>query len=154
MQADEQPAAESGRAGAEGRVPRAWLPIALGVVAGLAICATGAFVQIHFHPPIPDPAPTARAICADLSSQRFDSLYGLLTPNLQTQGTQAQFVASQRELDRLLGPVHACQVSGASVRGASADVTLTLQRTEAVTAHVALVQTSGNWRISNYGQTV
>src|SRR5512143_1080980 len=115
MQADERQAMESNAPDARRQAPRAWLPIALGVVAGLAICATGAFVQIHFHPPIPDPAPTARAICAALSSQRFDSLYGLLTPNLQTQGTQAQFVASQRELDRLLGPVRACQVSGASV---------------------------------------
>jgi hypothetical protein len=154
MQPAEQWAEESMTPGAGRRAPRAWLPIALGIVAGLAICVVVALALRFANQPAPDPAPTARAICSDLSSQRYKSLYDLLTPNLQMQGTLSQFVASQRELDRLLGPVRACQVSGASASGASADVILTLQRTRATTAHAALSQTSGGWRIASYDQTV
>ncbi len=147
-------AIESSAQEARRQAPRGWLPIALGGVAGIAVCALGAVALLLLRQPTPDPAPAARAICADLTTQRYDSLYEMLTPELQTQGTQAQFVASQRELDRLLGPVRTCKVSEASASGASAAATLALQRTHAATAHVALAQTSAGWRLASYDQTL
>ncbi len=46
------------------------LPILLGVVAGLALCALVYFGLTLTAQPTPSPAPTTRAICADLTSQR------------------------------------------------------------------------------------
>lgn len=133
---------------------RRWAPIALGIMAGLALCGLGYLTITLFNQPTPDVAPTARAICADLTAQRYDSLYSLLSSDLQAQGTPAQFVASQRELDRLLGPVHACSVSATSVGGGAGELTLAMQRERAIVAHVSLTQTSRNWRIASYDQTV
>lgn len=147
-------AAETARLGAAPGSPRRWLPIALGIATGLALCAL-AYLALNFiNQPAPDPTPTARAICADLTTQRYDSLYSLLSPDLQAQGSEAQFSASQRELDRLLGPAHTCVASSSSASGATMDITLTVQRTQAAAAHVALVQVSGGWRIASYDQTV
>lgn len=149
--------AESGgrRAVAGGR-PRSALPILLGVAAGLAICALAYFALTLRAGPTPDPTPTARAICADLTTQKYDSLYTLLSPDLQSQGTEAQFVASQRELDSLLGPTRTCQAAVMANTGSQATIALTLQRgqTAAKSAQVALAEAQGNWRITSYDQTV
>ncbi len=141
------------RGAAPGR-SRRWLPIAAGIAAGLALCALAYLVLNFINPPAPDPTPTARAICADLTAQRYDSLYSLLSPSLQAQGTETQFSASQRQLDHLLGPARACSVSGTSANGDVAGVTLTLQRANAAVARVSLAQQSGKWRIASYDQTV
>ncbi len=151
-----RPAAESVlRRVATGRA-RGGLPILLGAAAGLALCALVFFVLTLAAKPTPDPAPTARTVCADLSSQRYDALYTLLSPGLQGQGTEAQFVASQRELDRLLGNVRACEASVAANSNGAAAITLTLQRgqTAAASAHLALTQTQGEWRIASYDQNI
>jgi hypothetical protein len=142
------------------RGSRGGLPILLGVAAGLALCALAYFALTFAAPQAtlaPDPAPTARAICADLSGQHYDTLYALLTPDLQRQGTEAQFAASQRELDSLLGAVHGCQASVTTNGGGAAAITLRLQRgqTPAAGAHLALAQTQGGaWRIASYDQNV
>jgi hypothetical protein len=125
-----------------------------GIFAGLALCAL-AFVALRLtNAPAPNPSPVAHAICADLTSQRYGALYTLLSPDLQGQGTEAQFAASQRELDRLVGVVHGCQASVGSVDGGVASVTLTLQRgtSASITAPLALTQSQGAWRISSYDQ--
>lgn len=143
------------RTAAGGR-PRSVLPILLGVVAGLAICALAYFALTLRAGPTPDPAPTARAICADLTAQKYDSLYALLSPDLQGQGTEAQFAASQRELDSLLGPTRTCQAAVMSNTGSQATIALTLQRgqTAAKGAQVGLTEAQGSWRIISYDQTV
>lgn len=143
---------------AQGRrmAPRA-LPILLGVGAGLALCALVYFALTFFNGPTPsDPAPTARAICADLTSKSYGPLYGLLATDLQRQGTQTQFVASQRELDSLLGPVHTCAATVNATSGASASVTLTLQRGQATPASAPLSLTfaQGTWRVTAYDQNI
>lgn len=152
---------ESGQLGADSpqqRVTaarmRGGLPILLGVAAGLALCAVVYLVMTLTAGPAPDPAPTARAICADLTSQRYDNLYTLLSPDLQRQGTEAQFTASQRELDRLLGPTKNCAATVNSTSGGAANVTLALQRGQAASARLALTQTQGSWRIASYDQAI
>lgn len=155
MRSDSRQPVEAGstRRGVAGR-PRAWLPVALGVAAGLALCGLVYLALTFFNQPAPDPAPTARAICADLTTQRYDGLYTLLSPDLQAQGSAGQFSASQRELDQLIGPARTCAASVSSVSGATADISLTLQRTKASEAQVTLIQVSGAWRIASYEQTV
>lgn len=150
-------AAESrGQRAQAGKPPRSALPVLLGVAAGLAICALVYFALTLRAGPAPDPTPTARAICADLTTQQYDSLYTLLSPDLQSQGTEAQFVASQRELDSLLGSTRTCRVTVLSNTGSAATISLTLQRgqTAAKGAQVALALAQGNWRIASYDQNI
>ena len=130
--------------------------ILLGALAGLALCALVYLALALSAKPAPDPMPTARVICADLTAQRYDSLYTLLSPDLQRQGSAAQFAASQRELDSLAGTVQTCQASVASVGGGVATLTLTLQRGQAaaVGAQVTLDEAQGSWRLTSYDQNV
>jgi hypothetical protein len=130
-----------------------YTPILLGVLAGLIACGLSALGARLLEPHQPDIQPTTRAICADLMGQRYDSLYNLLAPALQAQGTEAQFVASQREVDQLQGQVTACAPGAPSVSGAQATAPFTLTRAESlqpVTAQVALTLSGGTWRIANY----
>jgi hypothetical protein len=134
---------------------RGMLPILLGALAGLALCALAYLALTLSAKPAPDPLPTARVICADLTAQRYESLYTLLSPDLQQQGSAAQFAASQRELDSLAGTVHTCQPSVASNSGGVATLALTLQRGQtAVGAQVTLDETQGSWRVTSYDQNV
>ncbi|HEY7849121.1 MAG TPA: hypothetical protein VIC27_03595 [Ktedonobacterales bacterium] len=151
---DQAPAARPALRRAAAWRMRGGLPILLGVLAGLALCAVAYFALTLAARPAPDATPTARTICADLTTQRYASVYELLSPDLQRQGGAAQFAASQRELDRLLGDVHTCQASVASNDGAVAALSLTLQRGQAppANAQVALGETQGSWRITSYDQ--
>lgn len=135
---------------------RGALPILLGALAGLALCALAYLALTLSAKPAPNPAPTARTICADLTAQRYESLYTLLSPDLQRQGSAAQFAASQRELDSLLGPVRACHASVTSESGGVVSLALTLQRgqTAAASAQVTLDEAQGVWRVSSYDQNV
>lgn len=151
MREDERPAADETGAGL--RQAR-WLPVALGIGAGLALCVVAALLLGLLRQPAPDSAPTARAICSDLAAQRYDRLYALLSPGLQAQGSEAQFAASQRELDRLRGPVRVCRASVASASGGNMSVTLSLQRAQTSIARVGLTQAEGGWRIASYDETV
>ena len=141
------------RGGLLGRM-RGVVPILLGVITGLALCAV-AYAALTFNSkPAPDPTPTAQAICADLSAQRYDALYTMLSPNLQSEGSEAQFAASQRELDSLQGAVTTCAATVASQSDGVASLTLNLRRgaAPAVSAHVTLAQAGEGWRISSYDQ--
>ena len=141
------------RSGTLGRA-RGIVPILLGVMAGLALCAVAYAALTFNNKPAPDPAPVARAICADLSAQRYDTLYAMLSPNLQSEGSEAQFAASQRELDSLQGVVTTCAATVASQSDGVAALTLNLRRgaAPAVSAQVALAQAGNGWRISSYDQ--
>lgn len=131
-------------------------PIALGVVAGLVICGLIYLAITLFSPHSPhqpDIQPTARAICADLTGQRYDDLYTRLTPALQGQGTEAQFVASQRELDQLQGKVTACVPGTPAMNGATGTVAFTLTRAgsaQPVAAQATLAASGGVWRVASY----
>ncbi len=128
-------------------------PVLLGVLAGLALCGLGYLTLTLLTPRQPDVRPTARAICADLTGQRYDQLYMLLAPALQAQGTEAQFIASQRELDQLQGRVTDCSTSSVAISGASASVTFTLMRagaTQPTTAQASLGADGNAWRITAY----
>lgn len=129
------------------------MPVLLGALAGLAICGLGYLALNLITGRQPDVQPTARAICADLTARRYDHLYTLLTPALQTQGTQAQFVASQRELDSLLGPVTACAPGSPTISGATATVSFSLTRAGSIqptTAQATLTASGDAWRINAY----
>jgi hypothetical protein len=133
---------------------RGIVPILLGVMAGVALCAV-VFAALTFNnKTAPDSTPAARAICADLSAQRYDALYTMLSPNLQSEGSEAQFAASQRELDSLQGAVTTCAATVASQSDGVASLTLNLRRgaAPAVSAHVTLAQAGEGWRISSYDQ--
>lgn len=136
------------------RVPPG-LPIALGALAGLALCTLG-YIALLFLVPHqqaqPNVQPTANTICVDLLHRSYDQLYTLLDSSLQEQGTQAQFVASQRQLDTLLGPVSSCAPSQPAIAGATATLAYSLTRTtgENATVKVTLIDQDGSWRISSY----
>lgn len=131
-------------------------PVLAGVFAGLVLCALALLAFRLSASPPPDPAPIAHTICVDLSGQRYDALYSLLSPDLQSQGSEAQFAASQRELDRLVGPVRGCQPGAITVSNGVASLTLRLQRGSAspANAQVALTDMRSAWRISSYDQNV
>lgn len=141
------------RSGTLGRA-RGIVPILLGVMAGLALCAVAYAALTFNNKPAPDPTPAARAICADLSAQRYDALYALLSPTLQSEGSEAQFAASQRELDSLQGAVTGCASTVASQSDGVAALTLNLRRgaAPAVSAQVTLAQAGNDWRISSFDQ--
>ncbi len=128
-------------------------PLLLGALAGLALCGLGYLALTFLAPRPPDAQPTVSAICADLTARRYDKLYALLDPALQAQGTEAQFVASQRELDQLQGPVTSCASSSVTVSGASASVSYALTRAgsaQPASAQVTLSADGASWRISAY----
>jgi hypothetical protein len=129
------------------------MPVLLGALAGLALCGLGYLALNLFTNRQPDTQPTVRAICADLTTQRYDHLYTLLSPTLQTQGSQAQFVASQQEIDALLGPVKACAAGSSSISGSTATIGFSLTRAGSVQpapAQATLTASGGAWRISAY----
>lgn len=137
-----------------GRRRLAYAPLLLGALAGLALCALAYVALTLFTPHQPDITPAARAICADLTSQRYDDLYTQLDPALRAQGTAAQFAASQRELDQLKGSVTACSTASASVSGSAASLTFTLTRArKPASAQATLTSDGGTWRITAYSDT-
>jgi hypothetical protein len=131
---------------------RRWLPALLGAVAGLALCAAGLGLANVLSPRSPAPDSTARAFCAALAGQHYVAAYGLLSPDQQTQGTAAQFAATQRQLDALRGKITACAYRVESDDDHSAQVTLTLTRESAGTlsASVRLLLVNGAWRVESY----
>ncbi len=128
-------------------------PILLGALAGLALCGLGYLALNLFSGHQPDAQPAARAICADLTTQRYDQLYTLLDPALQAQGTEAQFAASQRELDQLQGRVTTCAPGATTISGASASVAFSLTRAgspQPASALASLTSDGTSWRIAAY----
>lgn len=128
------------------------LPLLLGAITGVLLCAAAIALTALLAPRTPDPRSTARALCDDLTSQDYAAAYTLLAPTVRAQGTQAQFVASQRQLDVLRGRVTRCAytISGAST--ASAIVTLSLTRgpEAAATAEVRLIFAGHDWLVSAF----
>ncbi len=149
----------------DGWGPPRWLgplgrvPLLLGAVFGLAICLIGALTLTLLHsgaqpmPPAPDT--TAQQICTYLVRQDYATLYGLLSTTKQAEGTQAQFAASQRQLDIASGNVTQCAVSvAASGEQASARFTLTRGETNVANGSASLIYARGGWRLDTYDPAV
>ncbi len=132
-----------------------WLPLTLGVVAGIILVILGITLLSRVTaPPTNSPAvgPVARQICSDLTAQQYGDLYGLLSTAEQALGTQNQFVASQRQLDAQLGTARACSSTVAGQGASSATLTLTLARGTlmATSAQAQLTLEQNRWRIADY----
>ena len=136
-----------------------WLPLALGVVAGILVVILGIALVSRVTATStnsPSVAPVASQICSDLTTQQYDDLYGLLSSAEQAVGSRDQFVASQRQLDAQLGTAHECSYTVAEQDASSATLTLTLARgTEmATTAQVKLTLEQNHWRIADYDSSL
>jgi hypothetical protein len=94
------------------------------------------------------------AICTDLRTADYASLYTVLVPSLQQQGSnpQAEFRASQQQLDIVSGKVTSCSYSLQQVNGLRETVTYSIARGSqtARPAEVLLVYQNGRWSIQNY----
>jgi hypothetical protein len=136
------------------------LPVALGLVAGVLLVIVGAMLLSRSSAPstastnakTPAFAPTARQLCDDLTSQRYDDLYSLLAPAQQQIGPRDQFVAVQRQLDAQLGAVHSCVYSASQRDANHVSLTLSLTRgsSSGAKAQAQLAYEEQGWRISDY----
>jgi hypothetical protein len=135
-----------------------WLPLTLGALAGVALVLLGATLLAHrpvsAQPPSLDP--TARRICADLTTQQYGDLYDLLSRAEQTIGSSDQFAASQRQLDAQLGTARDCAYHVTSQDAANATLALTLTRgtANATNPHVRLTVEQQTWRIADYDSSL
>lgn len=136
-----------------------WLPLALGVVAGILLVILGIALFSRLTATAtnsPSVAPVSRQICGDLTTQQYEHLYGLLATTEQAVGTRDQFVASQRQLDAQLGTARTCGYTVGAQDASSATLTLTLVRgTEMATqAQVKLTLEQNHWRIADYDSSL
>jgi hypothetical protein len=131
-----------------------FLPVALGILAGVVLVIVGATLLSHGSATAQPPSftPTARQVCDDLTAQRYDALYGLLSQSQQQIGPRDQFVAVQRQLDAELGATHTCVYSAVQQDANHVTLTLTLTRgsTPAAKAQAQLTYEQQGWRISDY----
>ena len=138
---------------ASSRRPR-YLPVVLGAVTGIVLCVAALLALLAINRSLPSPAATAGAICTDLRTADYASLYAALVPSLQQQGTnpQGEFSASQQELDIVSGRVTSCSYKLQQVSGQEESVTYNIARGDqaARPAEVQLVYQNGRWRIQSY----
>ena len=141
---------------------RSWLrsPWLLGLLAGVSLSGVMFLVLVTFlapasTPPPPAPQPTAEALCAALVTQHYDAAYALLSTTQQAQGTNAQFTASQRELDTLQGPVTQCVSTVGHVGATQASATLRVTRgAKTSNGALTLVLQGASWRVDSYDTSV
>jgi hypothetical protein len=121
------------------------------------VCIVGLLVLVAIQrqaPPLPSPDGAAGAICTDLRAADYASLYQELSPTLQLQGanSEAEFTASQRQLDIISGQVTSCSFRIQQPGGNQANVTYFIARgsTSAHPAQVELAYLDGAWRIQQY----
>ena len=131
-----------------------YLPLALGAGTGLVLSIAALLALLAINRPPPSPTTTAGSICTDLRTADYASLYATLAPSLQQQGTnaQAEFSASQQELDIVSGRVRSCSYQLQQVSGQEEHVTYSISRGSqtARPAEVLLVYQNGKWRIESY----
>lgn len=131
-----------------------FLPVALGIVVGALLVIVGMTLLSHGSATAQPPSftPSARQFCDDLTTQRYDDLYGLLSPTQQQIGPRDQFVAVQRQLDAQLGAARTCFYSAAQQDTFHVTLTLTLARgtAPAAKAQAQLTYEQQGWRISDY----
>lgn len=138
-----------------GSTPRRYLPWLLGALTGLVVCILGLLVLVVIQRQSPTlPSPAAAAICTDLRAADYASLYQALSPALQLQGanSEAEFTASQKQLDIISGRVAGCSYRIQQPSGTLANVTYLIARgsKSAQPAQVVLAYADGAWRIQQY----
>lgn len=121
------------------------LVVALGVIALLVFRSGTGTASI-----------AAQQFCDALVRHDYTSAYNQLAGSLRQEGTVAQFVASQQDLDRLNGAASSCRFSAPRIQGDHAVFTLTLTRPESGTVSGALdlVLEQGTWRVDAYDANV
>ncbi|HKB49187.1 MAG TPA: hypothetical protein VKC57_15885, partial [Ktedonobacterales bacterium] len=94
----------------------------------------------------------AQQICTDLQHQNYAGLYGLLSNTQRAAGDEAQFAASQRQLDVASGAVTRCSAAVVEGAGGKADVRFSVMRTQAgaSTGQGSLVYENNSWRLDAY----
>lgn len=156
-QEDTEPRQRPGLAAQAGTSPlRQRLPIVLGAATGILVCAVvfAAVLLLGRRPSPPDTA--AQALCSALQTQDYAATYSDLSGSLQQQGTQAQFIASQQELDIVSGTARACGYSIQHNDGTVATVlfTITRQTSGARQATARFVHDGDTWRLEYYDASV
>lgn len=134
----------------------AGLPIVLGAATGLAVCILALALLLLLNGRTTDPRTTAQALCADLQSQDYQSMYDALSPRMQALGTQTQFAASQQQLDALRGTVTGCVYDVQTADSTQANVTLSITRARAprTQAVVHFLYIGDAWKVDTYDATV
>jgi hypothetical protein len=124
----------------------------LGAVAGVVLCGAAFGIGSLLGPHTADPSLTGQTLCGDLTSQNYTALYGLLSARQRALGTQAQFVASQRQLDALRGRASQCGFSLAGQDSASAELALTVTRGSAgpLSSDVRLLLDGSSWHVDTF----
>lgn len=134
------------------------VPMALGVAAGVLLVVIGFTLFSGRSSAVKSPAvdPVARELCADLTAQRYDDLYGLLASSEQSLGPKDQFIASQRQLDAQRGTARSCiyQVSGQDATSATLTLQLARGTSSAAPAQVRLTLQIAVWRIADYDSSL
>jgi hypothetical protein len=137
------------------------MPWLLGALTGLVVCLLGLLVLVLIQrqsQPLPSPAVAAAAICTDLRAADYPSLYQALSPALQLQGanSEAEFTASQKQLDIVSGTVASCSYQIQPPNGTTATVTYLIARgsRSAQPAQVELGYIDGAWRIQQYDSSL
>lgn len=132
------------------------LPIVLGAATGFLVCAVvlAAVLLLGSRPTPPDTA--AQALCGELQAQDYATTYDNLSTALKQQGVQAQFVASQRELDIVSGPTRACGYTVEHNDGTVATVQYTIMRDKAGSqrAQARFLHEGNGWRLDYYDASV
>lgn len=127
------------------------LALALGAATGLVLCLLALAVVLIVNGRSSAPDAAAQSLCADLSAQDYASMYTMLVPKLQAEGTQAQFAASQKELDTIRGKVAACSYTTNQADGSQAAMTFQLTRHSGSSrGYVHFIYVNGTWKVDNY----
>lgn len=132
------------------------LPLVLGAATGILVCGVvlAAVLLLGSKPAPPDPA--AQALCGELQSQDYTATYSNLSNSLKQQGTQAQFVASQRELDIVSGVTRSCGFAIEHNDGSVATVQFTVTRDKVgiQRATARFLHDNGAWRLDYYDASI
>jgi hypothetical protein len=132
------------------------LPIVLGAATGILVCGVvlAAILLLGSRPSPPDPA--AQALCGALQSQDYGTTYTNMSSTLKQQGTQQQFVASQRELDIVSGAARSCGYAIEHNDGSVATVQFTVTREKSGTqrATARFIHDGAVWRLDYYDPSV
>ncbi|HKW23796.1 MAG TPA: hypothetical protein VJO13_20630 [Ktedonobacterales bacterium] len=151
------PPARPAPGSAPGSAPRARPPIRLLIAALLGLALALAVVAVLvFTSGTGSASVAAQQFCDALVRHDYAPAYNQLSQALRQEGTEAQFAASQQELDRLNGGAFSCRFSAPRVRSDHATFTLTLMRAQSgtVSGVLGLVREQGAWRVDAYDANV
>ena len=131
-------------------------PVVLGAAAGALCCVLALAVSLLLKGSPPTARSYADTVCTDLKSRRYDLLYSLLTPSLQSLGNASQFSASQQQLDALRGTTTNCSVSTVQSGPSQTVVTLTVarERMAEVSTQIILVPAQNGWALEQFDSRV